>query len=91
MLRFGKKLLAAFLSAAIITPALAVPAAVSAAEVQSSVAETPEDTDEVTYDEEADTSGTDVVSQYSADEVAVDLLVSHTGKSSALENSFSVS
>ena len=87
MLRFGKKLLAAFLSAAIITPALAFPAAASAAEVQSSVAETPEDTNDVTYDEEADASGTDVVSQYSADEVAVDLLVSHTGKSSELENS----
>ena len=79
MFNFGKRLLTAMLSAAVILPALAVPTAVTAAENDADAG--------VTYEEAEDTSGSSKDGQYSTDDVAGDLLVPHTGKSSELEYS----
>lgn len=79
MFNFGKRLLTAMLSAAVILPALAVPTAVTAAENGADAG--------VTYEEAEDTSGSSKDGQYSTDDVAGDLLVPHTGKSSELEYS----
>ena len=79
MFNFGKRLLTAMLSAAVILPALAVPTAVTAAENGADAS--------VTYEEAEDTSGSSEDGHYSTDDVAGDLLVPHTGKSSELEYS----
>lgn len=79
MFNCGKRLLTAMLSAAVILPALAVPTAVTAAENGADAG--------VTYEEAEDTSGSSEVGHYSTDDVAGNLLVPHTGKSSELEYS----
>ena len=78
MFNFGKRLLTAMLSAAVILPALAVPTAVTAAENGADAS--------VTYEEAEDTSGSSEDGHYSTDDVAGDLLVPHTGKSSEVSN-----
>lgn len=81
MLSFGKRLLTGLLSAAVILPNLAVPMAVSAGEVKG------QEDQQDGFERIEDTSGSDVVGQYTLDEVASDLLVPHADKSSELVGS----
>lgn len=83
MIKTGKKILVALLSATVAFSSIAL------APVTAYAEETGDDTEsqDVRIEEEPDDSNIDTIGHYSADQVATDLLVPHTGKTSELDNS----